>query len=41
MKGGFGNSVALSAGGGTALIGAVGRHKDAGAGYVFAPGRRG
>jgi hypothetical protein len=37
----FGSSVALSAGGGTALIGAIGRHKDAGAGYVFAPGRQG
>ena len=32
----FGSSVALSAGGSTALVGAVGHNKDAGAGYVFA-----
>ena len=31
----FGTSVALSAAGGTALVGAVGHNKNAGAGYVF------
>jgi hypothetical protein len=31
----LGASVALSAGGGTALVGAIGHDKDAGAGYVF------
>ena len=37
----FGSSVALSAGGGTALVGAIGHNSYVGAGYVFAPGRRG
>jgi hypothetical protein len=35
VKGGFGSSVALSAGGSIALVGAVGHDKNAGAGYVF------
>ncbi|HJY59173.1 MAG TPA: FG-GAP repeat protein [Streptosporangiaceae bacterium] len=35
----FGTSVALSAGGSTALVGAIGYNSYAGAGYVFAPGR--
>ena len=39
-EGGFGSSVALSAGGSTALVGDFEHDKDAGAGYVFAPGRR-
>ena len=37
----FGSSVALSAGGSTALAGAIGHNSWAGAGYVFTPGRRG
>jgi len=40
MKGGFGTSVALSAGGSTALVGATGHNSYAGAGYVFTPRRR-
>lgn len=36
----FGSSVALSAGGSTALVGAIGYNSYAGAGYVFTPGRR-
>lgn len=41
VKGGFGSSVALSAGGSTAaLVGAIGYNSYAGAGYVFTPGRR-
>jgi len=38
VKGGFGSSVALSAGGSTALVGAIGYNSYAGAGYVFTPG---
>lgn len=34
----FGTSVALSAGGSTALVGAIGYNSYAGAGYVFTPG---
>ena len=40
VKGGFGSSVALSAQGSTALVGAFEHDKNAGAGYVFTPGRR-
>jgi trimeric autotransporter adhesin len=36
----FGSSVALSAGGSTAVVGAIGYNSYAGAGYVFTPGRR-
>ena len=36
----FGTSVALSAGGSTALVGGIGYNSYAGAGYVFTPGRR-
>lgn len=39
-KGGFGASVALSAGGSTALVGAIGYNSYARAGYVFTPGRQ-
>jgi hypothetical protein len=35
----FGTSVALSAEGSTALVGAIGYNSYAGAGYVFTPGR--
>jgi hypothetical protein len=35
----FGTSVALSAAGSTALVGAIGYDSYAGAGYVFTPGR--
>ena len=34
------SSVALSAGGSTALVGAIGYDSYAGAGYVFTPGQR-
>jgi hypothetical protein len=37
-KGGFGSSVALSAGGGTALVGAAEYNSYGGAAYVFTPG---
>jgi hypothetical protein len=40
VKGQFGASVALSAGGGTALAGAIGHDENAGAGYLFAPRQR-